>query len=200
MQAISLLFLAAAAYALGSVPFALVAARGRGEADLRNVDAAGASGAYRQYGLKVAITVFALDTLKGVVPVVIAAPFGLGAQVLVACMVIAGHCWPVWFGFRGGQGIAPLVGAGAVIALAPTIIAVAVSFVFMGVHRLLGLGRRLRPVPFAAPPACLLGVGLAYATGGSVKALALVVPMAVVVARGVQVLSTRPGSRGSGDA
>lgn len=61
-----------------------------------------------------------LDGLKGTLPTLVAGfVFGFAAEAtaLVATMTVAGHCWPVWHGFRGGKGAA--TAAGAILVLSP---------------------------------------------------------------------------------
>ncbi|MFC6591874.1 glycerol-3-phosphate acyltransferase [Deinococcus lacus] len=106
------------AYLVGSVVVGILYSRLRGE-DIRARDLPGGSGTYRQYGLSAALTVTALDILKGALatwPLHVLAPewtwLAVGSAVL-------GHCYPLFFGGRGGGGIAPLIGALAVAAPMP---------------------------------------------------------------------------------
>ncbi len=109
----------AAAYLLGSVPFAFIAGRLHG-VDLRTIGSGnlGATNVFRTLGRTVGITVMVLDIAKGAAAVLLAVvltdnPWPLAAGALV----ILGHVRPVWTGFKGGKGVA--VGAGALIGLVP---------------------------------------------------------------------------------
>lgn len=67
--------------------------------------------AHRWQGAAVAVLIF--DVLKGMLPVWGAyalgvSPFWLGLIAIAACL---GHIWPVFFGFKGGKGVATAFGA-----------------------------------------------------------------------------------------
>jgi glycerol-3-phosphate acyltransferase PlsY len=73
----------------------------------------GATNVLRVGGKKAAIITLAGDIVKGLIPVLLARWYGL-ADVLLACVAIAafvGHLFPVFFGFRGGKGVATAFGA-----------------------------------------------------------------------------------------
>lgn len=113
------LALTVAAYLLGSIPFGVLL----GYLALRRDIRAGGSGhsggtnAIRQAGWRVGLPVIALDVAKGALAVWLALSFGdeVWAPTLAAGAVVAGHCWPVFAGFRGGMGLAT---AGGVMAAA----------------------------------------------------------------------------------
>lgn len=112
------LALTAAAYLLGSIPFGVLL----GYLTLRRDIRAGGSGhsggtnAIRQAGWRVGLPVIALDVAKGALAIWLALSFGdaLWAPALAAGAVVAGHCWPVFAGFRGGMGLATAGGVKAV--------------------------------------------------------------------------------------
>jgi glycerol-3-phosphate acyltransferase PlsY len=112
------------AYFLGTVLGSLILGRLRG-VDIRNMGSgnAGATNALRTQGKGFGAAVLILDIGKGVaavlwVPVlsfpgVVMPDPDLSRQWLtLACglAVILGHVYPVWFGFRGGKGVATVVG------------------------------------------------------------------------------------------
>jgi glycerol-3-phosphate acyltransferase PlsY len=118
------------AYLLGSVVGSLVVGRLKGGVDIRKMGSgnAGATNALRTQGMGFAIAVFIIDIAKGWLaagwlPGLSFAALGLapadGAaavphdwmQAACAFASILGHCFPVWHGFRGGKGVATLVGA-----------------------------------------------------------------------------------------
>ncbi len=109
----------AAAYLLGSVPFAFIAGRLHG-VDLRTIGSGnlGATNVFRTLGRTVGITVMVLDIAKGAAAVLLAVALTDNPWPLAAgALVILGHVRPVWTGFKGGKGVA--VGAGALIGLVP---------------------------------------------------------------------------------
>ena len=123
---IELVLKAGLCYLLGSVMGSLVVARLTGGADIRTLGSgnAGATNALRTQGRKVGLAVLAIDLTKGwiatgvlapwVLPSVIpsaAAPLALWCVPLCGIAVMLGHVYPLWYGFRGGKGVATLLGA-----------------------------------------------------------------------------------------
>ncbi|HHM05729.1 MAG TPA: glycerol-3-phosphate 1-O-acyltransferase [Gammaproteobacteria bacterium] len=102
------------AYLLGSVSAAIVACRALGLPDPRSAGSRnpGATNVLRLGGKKAAAVVLAGDTLKGVVPVLLARAFdaGEGVLALVGGAALAGHLYPVYFNFQGGKGVATAFG------------------------------------------------------------------------------------------
>ncbi len=125
------------AYLLGAVPFAYIVAKNVQGIDIRTVGSGnvGATNVARVLGRKWGILVFCLDALKGFLPVAAAQWLngrGVGAAdppliiALTALAAIAGHNWPLYFGFRGGKGMATSCGAFAAIFPLGLIIALGV--------------------------------------------------------------------------
>lgn len=111
--------LTAAAYLSGSVCFGIVAAR-RAGVDLRSVGSGnvGATNVGRALGSRTARVVLFLDAAKGAFPVGVGVwllgrldPYTAGA----ALAAVVGHCYPLYFGFRGGKGVATAAGVVAVL-------------------------------------------------------------------------------------
>lgn len=112
-------------YLIGSISFAVVVSRLMGLDDPRDYGSGnpGATNVLRSGNKKAAILTLMLDALKGFIPVcaVVAfgAPYGLGegTAALVGMASFLGHLWPVFFGFKGGKGVA--TGAGMLLGLNP---------------------------------------------------------------------------------
>src|SRR5688572_14042956 len=118
-------------YLLGSVVGSLVVGRLRGGVDIRKLGSgnAGSTNALRTQGLAFGLWVIVIDVLKGwiaaallpglAIPGVAAATGAQAAWLPAVCgfAAILGHVFPVWHGFRGGKGVATLVGAFAGIEL-----------------------------------------------------------------------------------
>ena len=120
MDAIVAIVSIAAAYLIGAVPWGLVLGRIKGIDPRRHGSGGtGATNTLRLLGWRVAVLVFVLDFLKGLLPVVLVrvldGPTWLSACVAVATVV--GHCWSIFIGFKGGKGMA--TGGGAATGLAP---------------------------------------------------------------------------------
>jgi glycerol-3-phosphate acyltransferase PlsY len=111
------------AYLLGALLGSLVLGRLRG-VDIRRAGSgnAGATNALRTQGKLFALAVLVVDIGKGVLAVLYLPQASLPdvpldpeiprAWLTLACgfAVIVGHVYPVWFGFRGGKGVATMVG------------------------------------------------------------------------------------------
>ena len=109
-------------YALGSVPFGLVMARLFGLGDLRQIGSGniGATNVLRTGNKLAALLTLLGDAGKAGLAVLLARGFaGEDAAQLAGLMAFAGHCYPVWLGFRGGKGVATFLGM--MLALNPVL-------------------------------------------------------------------------------
>lgn len=109
------------AYLLGSIPFGLLIARAHGK-DLRSIGSGniGATNVARALGRKWAYMCFALDVLKGAVPMLATLPLTTPSQagkavvlwlwLAVGCAAILGHIFPVYIKFKGGKGVSTSFG------------------------------------------------------------------------------------------
>lgn len=107
-------------YFIGSIPTAYVFGQVFKRIDIRKHGSGnvGATNAFRVLGPAVGITVLALDALKGVICVVLAADFILKQQAVnellirVLCGVVAvlGHSFTIFLRFKGGKGMAATLG------------------------------------------------------------------------------------------
>lgn len=102
-------------YLIGSVHMAYVAGRVVKGVDLRRVGSGsvGASNVWYNVGKFWIFPVGIFDLfVKGLTPVLVARMGGLPLewQAAAGLAAVAGHNWPVWLRFRGGRGVAPMVG------------------------------------------------------------------------------------------
>ncbi len=120
MHILYLFLMVIAGYLSGSLSWAIIITRlatGKEIRELGNKNA-GTSNVKRSVGIQYAVVVFILDIAKGVVPMFLARRFifpGEGyfdilAVFAIGMAAVAGHCRPVYFGFRGGGGIATSLG------------------------------------------------------------------------------------------
>jgi acyl phosphate:glycerol-3-phosphate acyltransferase len=130
---IDLLLKVLLSYLLGAIVGSQLVGRLKGGVDIRNMGSgnAGATNALRTQGKTFALWVLLVDLGKGFIAVRVFAPLlfpGLEPPPLyiatwepVVCglMAIVGHVYPVWHGFRGGKGVATLVGV--VLGLEPSL-------------------------------------------------------------------------------
>lgn len=103
------------AYFIGCFSTGYYLVRFRTGKDIRKLgsDSVGASNVRRILGWRGFIITFAGDAVKGMIATGGALYFNVNQLgiVLVLIAVIAGHIWPVQLGFRGGKGIATVIGA-----------------------------------------------------------------------------------------
>ncbi len=106
--------LVAAAYTLGSIASAVLICRLFGLSDPRVGGSGnpGATNVLRLHGKKAAILTLAGDVLKGVIPVLIAKVLTDSELIIALCGLAAffGHLFPIFFKFKGGKGVATLIG------------------------------------------------------------------------------------------
>ena len=114
------IIIALIAYAIGSVNFSVIISKKMAGFDVRTKGSgnAGSTNVLRTVGKKAAIITLVCDILKGVVAILAALLIGLFAKeaskaILVevaALAVVLGHTFPVFFGFKGGKGVATSLG------------------------------------------------------------------------------------------
>lgn len=108
------------AYLLGSISFSVIISKKMAGFDVREKGSgnAGTTNVLRTVGKKASILTLICDTLKGVVAILVAYVAGLiikdiDKSLLVqlsGVAVIIGHTFPIFFGFKGGKGIATSLG------------------------------------------------------------------------------------------
>lgn len=184
---IALIIKAVVAYLIGSIVGSLVVGRLRGGIDIRRLGSGnpGGTNALRTQGKAFAFWVFAIDVGKGwlatgvlatvalPLPGPLLAPGHEWSVAVCGIAVMLGHVYPLWHGFRGGKGVATLIGAvlGAAPMMLLPVLAVWVATVmlsgYVGLASMLGaitfaLEAGLRPhvhgalVPFAVVSAALI--------------------------------------------
>jgi len=108
-----MLFALALGYLLGSIPFGLLLTRLTGKGDIRDIGSGniGATNVLRTGSKALAILTALLDCLKATAAILIARRlFGEASAGAAATGAMVGHLYPVWLKFRGGKGVATLLG------------------------------------------------------------------------------------------
>ena len=133
-------------YLLGSLSGSLILGRAIG-VDIRQSGSgnAGGTNALRTRGWKFALVVVVIDVGKGVLAALVPTWLGGAGSILpwleAGCVLaaVAGHTWPVFFGFRGGKGAAVLVGGLAVLWPWALVVVLAVWLLVLFVSGYVGL-------------------------------------------------------------
>lgn len=99
-------------YLLGSIPFGLLLMRFSGRGDIRAIGSGniGATNVLRTGAKGLAALTLLLDALKGAAAVLIAQHVWPEAVRYAAAGALIGHLYPLWLGFKGGKGVATLLG------------------------------------------------------------------------------------------
>jgi acyl phosphate:glycerol-3-phosphate acyltransferase len=166
------------AYLFGSLSFATILVRVfRGE-DIRSTGSgnAGATNVLRTAGKWLAITTLVLDMLKGTLAVLAMRLFTFDPRWIAAAAVagVLGHVFPVWFGFKGGKGVATAGGAFLVIAPYAVLAIILVSLGVIALTRFVSLG--------SITGACLLPIAVRVLhRGGDADVIAALIVAALVV-------------------
>lgn len=125
-EVLVILFTVLSAYLLGSLNFAVIISRLKGN-DVRTMGSgnAGSTNMFRNFGVKLALLTFLGDFSKGILAVIIAEHFFRGSQLFeiargaAAIFVLIGHMKPMFFGFKGGKGVATALGTLLILAPIP---------------------------------------------------------------------------------
>ncbi|OWK29768.1 glycerol-3-phosphate 1-O-acyltransferase PlsY [Sphingomonas mucosissima] len=160
-------------YLLGSIPFGVLLTRAAGAGDLRQIGSGniGATNVLRTGRKGLAAATLLLDLAKGWCAVVIATALLPDNEQLAAAGAFVGHCYPVWLKFRGGKGVATLMGI--VLALQP-----ALGLVYAAVW--LGLLGALR-ISSVAGMAAAASAPVAAAVLGRFDLVPLLLALALIV-------------------
>ena len=138
------LVLALAAYLIGSLSFATILVRLFRGVDVRDHGSgnAGATNVLRTAGRGLAIATMALDLAKGAAGVLLMHLVSYDPRWtgLAGVAAILGHVFPVFFGFRGGKGVATAIGAFLVISPLAVLAAVLLFILVVAATRYVSLG------------------------------------------------------------
>lgn len=99
-------------YGLGSIPFGVLLTRAFGAGDLRQIGSGniGATNVLRTGRKGLAAGTLLLDMAKGVAAVFVAREVAPDMAVAAGVAAFVGHIYPVWLRFRGGKGVATMLG------------------------------------------------------------------------------------------
>ena len=106
------IFALAVGYLLGSIPFGLLLTRLSGRGNLRVIGSGniGATNVLRTGSKGLAALTLLLDAAKGAAAVMVAQTLWPDGVLFAAAGALIGHLYPAWLKFRGGKGVATLLG------------------------------------------------------------------------------------------
>lgn len=162
-------------YLAGSIPFGLILTQAAGLGDIRKIGSGniGATNVLRTGNRPVAAATLVLDALKAAIPVLVARYFwGEEAAMLAAVGAFLGHCFPVWLGFKGGKGVAVMIGS--LLSLAWP-----VGLIFCAVWLLIAFTRKISSL--AALTAAATAPIFAYVVTGSTHLTLTVLGLALLL-------------------
>lgn len=146
------------AYAIGSVNFSVIISRKMAGFDVREKGSgnAGTTNMLRTVGKKAAIITLLCDILKGVIAIALALLIPnfideVDPAILVSIagvFVVIGHTFPIFFGFRGGKGVATSLGVLLVINWQIGLICLVFALLLMALTRMVSLGSIMAAVLF----------------------------------------------------
>jgi len=125
------------AYLAGSIPFGLILVNITGAGNLREIGSGniGATNVLRTGHMNIAIATLILDCGKGGVTVIVAQRHGLDLAVISGVCSVVGHIFPIWLKFRGGKGVATVLGVLLAIAWQVGLTAVATWLIIAAIFR-----------------------------------------------------------------
>ncbi|MFT8708657.1 MAG: glycerol-3-phosphate 1-O-acyltransferase PlsY [Sporolactobacillus sp.] len=131
-------------YFIGAVSFSYLITKKIKKVDIRQTGSgnAGATNTQRILGTGPAIGVLLLDILKGIVCVAIARLLNIAdwAIVLAGLAAVVGHDFPVYYGFKGGKGVATTIGVFFMIMPLQALIAGLLTLTIIALTRYVSLG------------------------------------------------------------
>ncbi len=152
-------FIVILAYLIGSIPTAVWVSKSIFDIDIRDYGSgnAGATNTFRVLGSKWGSLVMFVDVLKGVIAtsLYIFIPFYLtdelartNLMILLGITAVLGHIFPIWANFKGGKGVATLLGMALAIQPIVAFICLGIFIVTLITTRFVSLSSMLASVAF----------------------------------------------------
>ena len=143
------------AYLIGSINSSILISKAVTGKDIRTSGSgnAGATNMLRTMGKKYAVITLVIDILKGVVALLLAKlAINLGAYTsatyIAGVAVVLGHNFPVFFGFKGGKGVATSLGVVLLLDWKIGLITLVVALAIMAISKYVSLGSITAAVVF----------------------------------------------------
>lgn len=154
-----------ACYLLGSIPFGLVLTRLFGAGDLRQIGSGniGATNVLRTGRKELAAATLLLDGAKGAAAALIGRQLGADYALLGGIAAFIGHCYPVWLRFRGGKGVATMLGVTLALSWVIGLVFAVVWLGALAVTRISSVGGMAAAVSAPIAASVIGEVGTGYA-------------------------------------
>jgi acyl phosphate:glycerol-3-phosphate acyltransferase len=145
-------------YLLGSIPFGVILTWMFGAGDLRAIGSGsiGATNVLRTGRKGLAAATLLLDGAKGAAAIYIAEAIQPGLGPMGGLAAFLGHCYPVWLGFRGGKGVATMLGIALALSWQVALVFAVVWIAALALLRYSSVGGMLAAVS-APMTAAMLG-------------------------------------------
>ncbi len=165
---IQIAFAVILAYLIGSIPTSVWIGRAFYHVDVRTKGSgnAGATNTIRVLGWKAGLPVLILDVFKGWLAVYMAhffydpqwnTPDLIDLKIILAAAAVIGHVFPVYVGFKGGKGIATLLGVGLALFPTASLIAIGIFVSVLMASGYVSLGSIAAAVTFPISELLILG-------------------------------------------
>ena len=175
------------AYCLGSISFSVIISKKMAGFDVRKKGSknAGSTNVLRTVGKKAALITLICDILKGVVAILIAVLLGnifnVNDKVLLiriaGILVILGHTFPIFFGFKGGKGVATAIGVLLVINWQIALICIVFALVLIILTKTVSMGSIAAAILF---PVLTLFITNHYIVTGNYIIFAIIIALIIV--------------------
>lgn len=140
-------------YLLGSISFSVILSKNRFKKDVREEGSgnAGATNVARVFGIKAGLLTLFFDILKMVIPMGIGwfLTHSFWGATVAGCAGIIGHCFPLFFGFKGGKGVSVAATIAIFIDWRVTLISLAVFIIAVAISRIVSISSCLAAVSIA---------------------------------------------------
>ena len=190
------------AYLIGSFPSAVWVGKTFFGTDVREYGSgnAGATNTFRVLGKRAGIPVLIMDIAKGFIAVKLAyfigdyeplSPEFIDFELALSVCALLGHIFPIYVGFRGGKGVATMMGILLAVHIEAALICAGVFLVTLYISRFVSLGSILSGLTF---PVIIM---VFYSTNSSINIFSLAVTIMILVThqRNIKRLMKREESR-----
>jgi acyl phosphate:glycerol-3-phosphate acyltransferase len=191
------------AYLIGSIPSAVWIGRTFYNTDVREYGSgnAGATNTFRVLGYKPGIIVLCMDVFKGFLAVKVAYIIGdytpdlpelfIDYELALGVCALFGHIWPVFVGFRGGKGVATMLGILLAVHWQAALLCTGIFLITLFTSGYVSLSSMMSGIMF---PVIIM---IFYSTNSSINIFSLAVAILVLVThqRNIERLIAREESR-----